>query len=440
MENLPDKGKQGVYRSSYKNALRLARTENNMAYHSADYERWQQLDFVVGIEVMLSNNHTLNGVPFTDICNDLQGKYPKNFKFTGWHPACRCFAVSILKTDEEMNADSERIMNGEELSENSVNTVKDLPVGFKKWVNDNADRIERAEKKGTLPYFLKDNDSIVKSIDTRTAQVIFSEKKYSEEFLDYINHESREDIPRRGLVNSGDFSWYGDKITNYDLDILFELYFENYKNDVNGKFGGVGNVTGGSMMECVRDMKRRINYLKINDQNKRIGQGLTYNAGAELKSAITNIRAGKTLTFKEEYAVENVWHEFLHGKSVGFGMKLTASQEASMEAINQLVARNSYNDFLVKLGGKAMHKKQIIQNGFGYNTQINNLRAVLKKYGVNEDLLLSNFKSKILTEKYTDIEDLLTKFLSEYHIKDIKKILENLALNENSFSFLFKLD
>lgn len=78
--------RQGVYRSSYKNARRLAATETNIAYMTADYERWQQLDFVVGIEIKLSNNHTLNGMPFTDICDKLKGRYPKDFKFTGWHP------------------------------------------------------------------------------------------------------------------------------------------------------------------------------------------------------------------------------------------------------------------------------------------------------------------------------------------------------------------
>lgn len=79
---------QGVYRSSYKNALRLAVTEANMAYRASDYERVQNFDFVVGIEVRLSNNHTLNGKPFYDICDELKGKYPKDFKFRGWHPFC----------------------------------------------------------------------------------------------------------------------------------------------------------------------------------------------------------------------------------------------------------------------------------------------------------------------------------------------------------------
>ena len=87
---------QGVYRSSYKNAIRLTATETNMAYRSADYERVQSLDFVLGIEVHLSNNHTCldsKGVPqpFHDICDELEGRYPKDFKFVGWHPNCRCY-------------------------------------------------------------------------------------------------------------------------------------------------------------------------------------------------------------------------------------------------------------------------------------------------------------------------------------------------------------
>ncbi|MCL1937603.1 MAG: hypothetical protein FWF52_04305 [Candidatus Azobacteroides sp.] len=151
----------GVYRSSYKNALRLTVTETNIAYHTADYERWKQLDFVVGIEICLSGNHTLNGLPFADICDDLAGKYPKTFQFTGWHPQCRCHAVSILKTEKEMEKDEERIMNGEEPSVESENSVKYLPENFKKWIADNKDRIEAAEQRGTLPYFIKDNANFV---------------------------------------------------------------------------------------------------------------------------------------------------------------------------------------------------------------------------------------------------------------------------------------
>ena len=145
---------QGVYRSSYKNARRLAATETNMAYRTADYVRWQQLDFVVGIEIRLSNNHTLNGVPFEDICDELKGRYPKDFKFTGWHPHCRCHAVTILKSQDEMEEDNRRILEGKEPTSDSVNTVRDVPNSFKGWLEDNR---ERAKRSYSMPYFLKDN-------------------------------------------------------------------------------------------------------------------------------------------------------------------------------------------------------------------------------------------------------------------------------------------
>lgn len=152
---------RGVYRSSYKNARRLACTETNIAYRTSDHLRWQQMEFVVGIEIKLSNNHTLNGVPLTDICDTLAGRYPKDFKFTGWHPHCRCHVVTVLKTDDEMAEDTQRILAGKQPKKGSVNTVRDVPDAFKGWVEEHSDRIEMG---GNLPYFIKDNRKRVDNI------------------------------------------------------------------------------------------------------------------------------------------------------------------------------------------------------------------------------------------------------------------------------------
>ena len=152
---------RGVYRSSYKNARRLACTETNIAYRTSDHLRWQQMEFVVGIEIKLSNNHTMNGVPLTDICDTLAGRYPKDFKFTGWHPHCRCHVVTVLKTEEEMAEDTQRILAGEQPEKGSVNTLLDVPAAFKGWVEEHADRIEMG---GNLPYFVADNRKRVDTI------------------------------------------------------------------------------------------------------------------------------------------------------------------------------------------------------------------------------------------------------------------------------------
>lgn len=140
----------------------MAVTETNMAYDTADYLRVQNLDFVVGIEIRLSNNHTClgkDGKPhaFHDICDELAGKYPKTFKFVGWHPFCRCISTTILKTDDEIIRDMDGIDRG------SVNEVKDYPAAFKQWVTTNQGRIYAAEENGTLPYFLRENEGFWKT-------------------------------------------------------------------------------------------------------------------------------------------------------------------------------------------------------------------------------------------------------------------------------------
>lgn len=134
----------GVYRSSYKNAMRLTRTEINTAYREADYLRWQQLDFVVGVEVRRSNRKY-----DCDVCESLKGKYPKDFKFTQFHPQCRCFAIPILATEKEL---MDSIKTGEPIK--SKNEVKGAPKNFNKWVEENKERIDRAKSK---PYWMKDN-------------------------------------------------------------------------------------------------------------------------------------------------------------------------------------------------------------------------------------------------------------------------------------------
>ena len=136
-------------------SIRLAASEINMAYRQAENLRWQQMDFVVGYEIKLSNNHTCNGKPFQDICDILAGKYPKDFQWTGWHPLCRCYKIPILKTEEEFWEWDGR----SEATTASVNEVKDVPDAFKKWINEN---IQRAKSWDSAPYFIRDNDKYIR--------------------------------------------------------------------------------------------------------------------------------------------------------------------------------------------------------------------------------------------------------------------------------------
>ena len=150
---------RGVYRSSYRNAQRLARTETNIAYRTADFERWEQLDFIIGYEIKVSKNH-----PHYDICDELAGKYPKTFKWTGWHPNCRCFMIPVLAGGDEIAEMIERIMAGEDREISQKQEIKEFPGSFSRWIRENEDRINEAKTKGTLPYFIKDNQNAIKKI------------------------------------------------------------------------------------------------------------------------------------------------------------------------------------------------------------------------------------------------------------------------------------
>lgn len=151
---------QGKYRSSYKNALRLVSNEINRAYRESTWLNMQDNPLVIGYEIRLSNNHTCSDgkgglIPnWTDICDELQGKYPKWFKWTGWHVNCRCRIILILID----NADFASLIkaNAQDMQDewSSKKTLKDVPEALNKWLSNNADRISKASSK---PYWIQDN-------------------------------------------------------------------------------------------------------------------------------------------------------------------------------------------------------------------------------------------------------------------------------------------
>lgn len=147
---------RGVYRSSVKNAQRLTRSEINMAYRESDWQRWQSLDFVVGYEIVRSNHEPLCDC---DICARLVGRYPKTFKFIGWHPQCMCYAIPILMDEETFDdnelGDLKAALRGTTYKHRqAANTVPDVPDGFKEWVKDH---IEAQKGWSSTPYFIRDN-------------------------------------------------------------------------------------------------------------------------------------------------------------------------------------------------------------------------------------------------------------------------------------------
>lgn len=134
---------RGVYRSSAKNAMRLAVTNTNEIYRIADHDRWQKMDFILGVDVKRSASKR-DDCP---VCDAMEGRYPKDFVFKGWHPWCICYATPVLM-DEDSFLDS--------LVEDDFSDAKyitELPTGPENY-------LKKQFEKGNLSpdsYVIKEN-------------------------------------------------------------------------------------------------------------------------------------------------------------------------------------------------------------------------------------------------------------------------------------------
>lgn len=395
---------QGVYRSSYKNALRLTATENNIAYRTSDYNRWQQLDFVVGIEIRCSNNH-----PDYDVCDELKGKYPKDFKFTGWHPFCRCHAVPILKTAEEMAADNERIMNGEPLDGNSANEVNDVPDNFKSWLDRNRERVKTTT---SIPYFIKDNGKYI-----------------PKDWVDGIGslaHGRNKGIVtdvREAIIKMKDPTF----VTEREVRSMIEKYAAAEPGDFYGGLAGVkmSKANDGTMMSCERLYYQNTgayafqngNTIKIYKTDHSVidplGNTVVFNPLHEVKEAMKSIAAQIPLSFNQEYAIESLWHEIRHAGAIGWKdiRKQTEDLTAAMECINQFCARRSYGKFLRAIGGSVSHKKEIIKSGYGYSRSVRHFEEMLVALNVSSSEAYAHFSKMIMVEPYENIFGNIVQFL-----------------------------
>ena len=419
------------------NARRLAATETNIAYRTADHERWKKMDFVVGIEIHLSNNHNCKGIPkgmFHDICDDLKGRYPKDFKFTGWHPHCRCYATSVLKTDDEIAEDTKRILRGEKPTEGSENEVKDVPDGFKDWIQNNEQRVKYHT---TVPYFLKDNPKFV-----------------PESFISGIGTLSRRSDA--GLVNDFREALLKLKdptfITEREVKDMVENFAKSNATLFVGGLSGVKITRAKSvdyMMANERGYDKKTgkydgkgNTIKIANKDVAV-QGKVFSPLHELKSAMKAIAEKRAMTFDEEYALECLWHEIRHAAAQGWSdvNKKTPELSMVMETVNQFCARRSYGQLVKSLGGKLYNKKEILENGYGYQRWVSNFGKILKRCNISQSSAHAYLKDKILTTPYEDMREVVVEMLvnrSGIKRQSVEDMLTGLVLSDKAFDTVLK--
>lgn len=227
----------GVYRSARKNALRVARTEINAAYHKARNERWQNEPFVIGQYIHVSPQHNID-----DICNDLEGRYPKDYVWISWHPQCICTSDPITIQGEEKKEFYKRLMAGDDMS-NYVGrfAVKDVPDYYKQYIKDNSEAIVKAGMRGKLAWHLQDNTKYwahllspsdrkklgLKAVSSKELILAKAKERHAlrtKEQIDKI--QSRWDKHRRDYYNGLVHNLLGSKsVTDIKSQDLFERYY-----------------------------------------------------------------------------------------------------------------------------------------------------------------------------------------------------------------------
>ena len=100
------------------------------------------------------------------------------------------------------------------------------------------------------------------------------------------------------------------------------------------------------------------------------------------------------------------------------------------ETINQLIARNSYGKLLANWGRKPLYAKEIMEQGYGYNGTLQNLRKLLSKANIDETDFFEK-ANKVIMKDYTDIDikinSILTKMYKgkkKWAIKEIFNFIE----------------
>lgn len=227
----------GVYRSARKNALRVARTEINSAYHKARNERWQNEPFVIGQYIHVSPQHNID-----DICNDLEGRYPKDYVWISWHPQCICTSDPITIQGEEKKEFYKRLMAGEDMS-NYVSpfAVLTIPEKYNQYIKDNSEAIVKAGMRGKLAWHLQDNTKYwahllspsdrkklgLKAASSRELILAKAKERHAlrtKEQIDKI--QSRWDKHRRDYYNGLVHNLLGSKsVTDIKSQDLFERYY-----------------------------------------------------------------------------------------------------------------------------------------------------------------------------------------------------------------------
>lgn len=307
----------GTYRSSKKNAMRVAATETNMGYRVADSERWKNLDFVLGFEIKRSGN----GGPCS-VCDSLKGKYPKGFIFSGWHSWCICFAVPILMGHDDF-AD---FLLSDSIPSNQL--ITEIPKGAEEWLAANEKLVEKS-------YFAKRNNlsSFVNKNDT-------SMNDYSSKFKGQKTDTKPDNVLELENLLGVKFSLFDKTGSMYGRFNDVEIRLSNHPSKFTEKKGGLDldyNVfTTADMYNKIADVNP---FLRLKE-----GDSVIHRTLGEMKYISHNAETNAVTVLNSTGETKKYYDDMFTFKKVYKLPKEAFQIDAKIEELNARIKKIQYND------------------------------------------------------------------------------------------------
>ena len=155
---------------------------------------------------------------------------------------------------------------------------------------------------------------------------------------------------------------------------------------------------------------------------------LTKDRTNKAASAIRKIKSGKWNTIDEDEAdaMATLWHEITHNrhliKEVERTVRITDKQRATMEMINEFVARKTLPEFYSSLGAKGMPHPEFISNreSTSYNPKVRCFDYLIDKFKLDRNKILDFAKDGLYNGDYSKQLENATDALLNAGIQDFE--------------------
>jgi SPP1 gp7 family putative phage head morphogenesis protein len=350
-------------------ALTSAQQAANWNDVDKDGDRYN-LQYRTALDEKVRNSHAvLEGttLPVSDSFWDQY--YPPN----GWR--CRCVATQVNKDKYPLSDSDKAIEKGKEATSLIGANGKNKLEIF---------RFNPGKQKVIFPP----NHPYTKVSGASTVKEIINSGQLNNNLIDLNKHIKK--VADRSSIKSILMD-YAEKIPESFANGLETIKFSSSKSYLMQHSIGVNTITG-----------ERIGKSTISLSRHTFGIGGGFNPAQDLINGFDAIKNGEELTFNQEYSFESLWHEILHAKSKTTHTNLSSIQRQKMETVNQFVARHTYPEFMASFGGKAIHQKDILSDGYGYGSWISDFRTKLKELGIDEKEAVSFLEPHLMND-YTNL-------------------------------------